>query len=637
MRRTRLGFVFVLALLVALAAAGAALAHPEHGGAVTDDDGVIDSGEEVHGAHHGQHGTTNGHLPASSKNVKLVGKMHVNQEAEDRIADVGVFGDYAYLGAFDGRDCQKGGVYVFDIANPAAPKQVNFIRTGNNSYVGEGVQVVHIDTPAYNGDLLIHNNEICGPVGPGTVGGASLVDVTNPKTEKFLATGFGDFDPAGANGAGIAHEVHSAFAWDAGEKAYVVLVDNEESTDVDIFDITDPRDPQKVREYDLAKEFPQILQAAPSNLTEVFLHDMIVKKIDGRQVMLLSYWDAGYVKLDVTDPSNATYLGDTDFTDPDPELLESTGKSEKPEGNGHQAEFTLDNRYVVAADEDFNPNGTEGTTDDNATPFVVSQGSDTPQLQGGESITGTTVFGGRGCPGDAAVPPAPATASNQIAVVTRGVCTFTEKVASVEAAGGYEGVVVANRVGSDGCGLFGMSVAGTIPSFSVDRKTGFGFFDKEAQYDEAACRAGDPTTLEGSVIPGVNLGDTGDVVTIRAFFDGWGYVHLFQNSAGKMSELDTYAIPEAHDPAYSSGFGDLSVHETATSEVRRDLAYFSYYSGGFRVAKIQRGKLAEVGHFIDQGGNNFWGVQVFQKNGKEYVAASDMDYGLYIFEYTGRQ
>jgi hypothetical protein len=104
-----------------------------------------------------------------------------------------------------------------------------------------------------------------------------------------------------------------------------------------------------------------------------------------------------------------------------------------------------------------------------------------------------------------------------------------------------------------------------------------------------------------------------------------------------MAELDTYAIPEAHDPTHASGFGDLSVHEVATSQVRRDLAYFSYYAGGFRVAKIQGGKLTEVGHFIDEGGNNFWGVQVFQKNGKEYVAASDMDYGLYIFEYTGRQ
>ena len=630
--RRRLWLLITTLLALSLSTAGVVLAHP------MADDGVIDSGEEVHGDLHHQHGATDGHLPASSKNVKLVGKMNVNQTEVDGIADVGVFGNYAYLAAFSGQDCQKGGVYVFDIANPAAPKQINFIRTGNNSYVGEGVQVIHIDTPAYNGDVLIHNNEICGTAGPGTVGGASLVDVTNPKTEQFLSQGFGDFEPVGDNGAGVAHQVHSAFAWDVGNKAYAVLVDDDEAADVDIFDITNPRNPQKIREYDLAKEFPQILQNAPSNLTEVFFHDVIVKEIGGRQVMLLSYWDAGYVKLDVTDPANATYIGDTDFTNPDPELLESTGVSEKPEGNGHEAEFTLDNRYVIAADEDFNPNGTEGTTDDNTTtPFPVVQGSDTPQLQGGESLTGTTVFVGRACPGDAALPAAPATAGNQIAVVTRGVCDFTDKVANVEAAGGYEGIVVANRVGSDGCGLFGMAVAGSTPSFSVDRKTGFGFFDKEALYNEAACRAGDPDSLAGSLIPGVNLGDTGDVVTIRAFFDGWGYVHLFQNSGGKMSELDTYAIPEAHDPAHASGSGDLSVHEAATSQVRRDLVYFSYYAGGFRVVKIQGGKLTEVGHFIDQGGNNFWGVQVFQRNGKEYVAASDMDYGLYIFEYTGRQ
>ena len=42
----------------------------------------------------------------------------------------------------------------------------------------------------------------------------------------------------------------------------------------------------------------------------------------------------------------------------------------------------------------------------------------------------------------------------------------------------------------------------------------------------------------GSEIPGVALGQTGDVITIRAFFGGWGYVHLFKNQAGKMTELD---------------------------------------------------------------------------------------------------
>ena len=77
------------------------------------------------------------------------------------------------------------------------------------------------------------------------------------------------------------------------------------------------------------------------------------------------------------------------------------------------------------------------------------------------------------------------------------------------------------------------------------------------------------------------------------------------------------------------------MHEVATSAVRDDLAYLSYYAGGFRVLEIVGGELQEAGHFIDVGGNNFWGVEVFRSGGQEYVAASDRDFGLYIFRYTG--
>jgi hypothetical protein len=124
-------------------------------------------------------------------------------------------------------------------------------------------------------------------------------------------------------------------------------------------------------------------------------------------------------------------------------------------------------------------------------------------------------------------------------------------------------------------------------------------------------------------------------VTIRSFFDGWGYVHLFRNGSGKLEQLDTYAIPEAMDPAKASGFGTLSVHEVATSHARDDLAYLSYYAGGLRVIRIRDNRIVEVGRFIDVSGNNFWGVQVFRHRGREYVAASDIDFGLYVFRYTG--
>lgn len=615
---TRRSSILLAVAGLVLSTSALASAHPDHDGAITDDG--------AHDTH--QHGDTAGHLPATNQNVDLVSKLKLKNVVPEKIADVGVFNDHAYLAAWGVETCKYNGVHVVDIKNPAAPKEVAFIQAKEGSYPGEGIQTLHIDTPAFDGDILVSNNEKCkAHTG---AGGMNIYDVTNPAHPTPLAEGVGDSTVSG-QGKKDANEIHSVFAWDAGSKAYAVMVDNEEGKDVDIMDITNPKKAKLIAEYDLDETFPQILQAAPANLTEVFLHDIIVKEIGGKQVMLLSYWDAGYVQVDMTDPLNPAYIGDTDFTNPDPQLLESTGLIEKPEGNGHQAEYTLDNEYVIGADEDFAPNGTESHTDDDPTLVPASQGSGTPQLQGGDTLEGDAVYVGRACPGDAAVPPAPTTTSGtQIAIVMRGECTFSEKVASVEAAGGYEAVIVANREGSDGCGAFGMSVEGNIPSFSVDRRTGFGYFDQEGSYDNAACLAG-----AASEIPGVSLGDVGDLISLRAFFDGWGYVHLFDNSAGKMAELDTYAIPEAMDPAKAQGFGDLSVHEVATSHQRADLAYFSYYAGGFRVAEIVDDELVETGRFIDEGGSNFWGVQVFENDGVEYVAASDRDFGLYIFRYTG--
>ena len=102
---------------------------------------------------------------------------------------------------------------------------------------------------------------------------------------------------------------------------------------------------------------------------------------------------------------------------------------------------------------------------------------------------------------------------------------------------------------------------------------------------------------------------------------------------GSATQIDTYAIPESQDPAYASGFGDLSVHEVAI-DPEEPLAYLSYYAGGFRVLEYGTGGLTEVGAFIDEGGNNFWGVEVYERGGETYVLASDRDFGLYVFQYT---
>ncbi len=55
-----------------------------------------------------------------------------------------------------------------------------------------------------------------------------------------------------------------------------------------------------------------------------------------------------------------------------------------------------------------------------------------------------------------------------------------------------------------------------------------------------------------------------------------------------------------------------------------------------RVISLKGDKITEVGHFVDEGGNDFWGVQVIQRAGGEYVLASDRDFGLYIFRFDGK-
>ncbi len=605
------GLVALACLGLAATLPGVAHAHDT----ATQYDGAIDHAKVTHD-HHAQHGGDSGHIDVENYGVELVSKLGLKNVEPEKVADVSVYKGYAYLAAWGGATCKYNGVHVVDVRNPAAPKEVAFMVAKEGSAPGEGVQALSLSTSAFKGDVLVTNNEICK--GNAGFGGMNIYDVSNPKAPVPLAVGFGDKTVMG-QGKKDANEIHSVFAWQAGNKAYAVMVDNEEGPDVDIVDITNPKKPAMVAEYDLDEKWPQIVQ---KGLDEVFLHDMVVKEINGRQVMLLSYWDGGYVKLDVTDPKNAQYLADSQYA-----MFDPLKPDVKPEGNAHQAEFTSDNRFVIGTDEDFSPYALIARNDTDGANLTAGSGSDTKLVEPGTTVSGDTTYVGRACNGDATVPAAPAKTGTdiRIAVVERGVCTFTEKVANVEAAG-WDAAVIFNREGSDACSdALGMSVEGGIYAFGVlPRSQGYAIFN-HGGYDEAACRAGDGTALSG-----IAMGAKGDRLTFGSKFDGWGYVHLFD--ANSMADLDTYAVPEAHDPAKASGFGDLSVHEVATSQQQANLAYLSYYSAGLRIVEIQDDKLVEVGAFIDEGGNNFWGVDVFTgADGKEYVAASDRDSGLYIF------
>jgi hypothetical protein len=649
-----------LFLVLSLVLVGAASANPQ-GSARVDADYYSDH-------HHHQHGSVTGHLPETTLNVDLVGKLKVTNFEGD-IADVSALQAasngkwYAYLADW-GAKCQTGGVHVVDISDPANPVKIGFLNAGGTAYQTEGVQALHIETTDFTGDILVVSNEWCIAKSNPKLnqGGISIWDITDPTNPELLVDGFGDFDLHGNR----ANEAHSAIAWDAGDgDAYVAVIDNEEDLDVDLVEITDPSNPVLLAETGLPN-WPDAETNANGQLS--FAHDYdVIQKPDGTWHLMVSYWDTGWVDLDVTDPSNPVFIEDFTYAACDQVVPTAC----PPEGNAHQGEWNADGTLFIGTDEDFDPYRT--------TPLARTTGPGSPETYstvpvGGAPVTilpdlrlnGPVAYGGYGCPSASApIPPADSIfppgslepGEEQIIVLQRGpaddpnnpeAACFPGEKADNATDQGWDAVVLTGRH------LAGGAAADDPPN------CGFGAFPADEQI-VAVCTThtamhelfsrpvdftlpyplGDPGDLEP------NIGDVGFEVDITSEFDGWGYVRLFDsNPAGGFTEIAQLTIPQTADPAFALGFGDITIHEV---EVPRGdpneggshpddgvLAYFSWYSGGFRVASYDASGITEVGRYIDPEGNNFWGVALAEdQNGDRIILASDRDYGLFIFRYTG--
>ncbi|HSK16044.1 MAG TPA: PA domain-containing protein [Gaiellaceae bacterium] len=649
MRRRAFGGLVALATMVLVAAAPAsgveggagaqqgslaqaqALAQANPNFRVIGDD-VADSPVEIHGMK--QHGMEGGHLPGSSENVTLLGRVDIDRPGPGRVADVAAYGNYAYLAVRDPEGCYDAGFAVIDMKDPRNPKQVGFIDWTDGSFPGEGAQVLDMNTKFFKGQLLLGNNEICDE--ETGEGGLTLWNVTNPLAPVQLTAHAGDPD---AGIFGLPHEwnhIHSVFAWQDKKRAFAVMTDNMEFTDVDIMEITDPRNPKLLSELDLNDfDVAQEELLVNGNFQGSFLHDMVVKKIGGVQTMLLSYWDGGWVKLNVNDPANPTFIDDSEYPYPDT-LFPSFPF---PEGNAHQAEFSKNSKFIIGTDEDFSPYRLTFsiTTGPNAGEYAGGEFGWTVPVNSypGSEVNGPTIYGGLGCPASYGTnPPIPnasalpaAAGEEKIVVLLRGVCFFSEKVEEAQNAG-YDAVIVANSHAGSGngafpdaalCGAQGHEFTPTIAGLCTGHRAFHLLF-------------GQTPTYTGADEPA--LGTLGEKVHGSPEFDGWGYVRLLDNDT--LEEIDAYAVDEAMDEAYASGFGDLSVHEVAVDPYKKNLAYLSYYAAGLRVIEYGKDGLEEVGHYVDEGGNNFWGVEVHklrQLKKPTVILASDRDSGLWIFQY----
>jgi hypothetical protein len=273
--------------------------------------------------------------------------------------DVWALGDYAYLGTFntpcgDGSGENGSGIRIFDISDPAEPMEVPPIP----SVLGSRSNDVKVAT-MNSGDILVHSNESCA----GGPGGFEVWNVDDPLSPVYLAHvgPINELNPiSDALFGGITDVgVHNLWLFTDGNNDYVAAVAESAFDNLRIYDITDPTNPVRVAAWGAEELFDpgvgdetgdvnRVLDAALwlldgfGEFRNRFLHDVTVSA-DGNTAVL-SYWDAGFVTLDISDPANPLLIS---------VAIDPVNGSLDGEVNSHAAWPSEDGSIVVEGEEDF--------------------------------------------------------------------------------------------------------------------------------------------------------------------------------------------------------------------------------------------------------------------------------------------
>ncbi len=567
---------------------------------------------------------TSSHNVAVSKNLDPIGRGIRNELGVT--TDVWAHRKFAYTGTFSTL-CSTGdndsGIWVWNVRNPTKPS----LSTVIDSAAGSKANDVKVAT-MNSGEILVMSNESCN----GGPGGFDIYDMANPANPVFLSRvqtddintllkedlGFVDFG------------VHNLFLFTQGDKDYVAAVVESEFGNFQIFDITDPANPElagfwgaeqlafpgidwvNLDDFDKILEVDAYLASGFGASANRFLHDITITT-DGDSAYLAN-WDAGLVLLDISDVS-------------DPQLVSVAidPTSEDGEVNSHSVWPSEDGSIVVEGEEDFAPFATvfEVTTGPGAGEYPASEGGITTPIFSlpGSTMAGATVYAGYACsapnPGfDDPVPPA--TDSGQIALIQRGACAFTEKIDNAEAAG-YEGVVVFNDADrGDALVVMGGDPV-NLPGVFVGHSTGL-LIAGVASADDLV------------------IGAAGESVNVTVIPDGWSGLRIWDYSDPTnpvlASTFNTVCSANPIDPSCDPA-GTYSSHnvivETVNNKVR---AMVSWYSDGMFVFDvtdpydpIEEARFSGTNELGDP--TDFWGV--YKIPGKPYIYGSDRNGGLWIF------
>ena len=628
MRRLVL-FLVAAALLVP---AGFAAAKPP-GGGVTDDPSappaspLLESGGYSHVD--GYRGSTGSAGRGSDDRVRLVGALGLAPSNVAAHGDVAGYKDLAFIGKWR-EECPGTGVDIIDISRRSRPVKIADTRDYADTSM-EDMQAVRIGRR----DILAIGLQDCGnSTTAGTVG-LELYDITNPRNPQFLTLFNGeDFGMEAEHGH--VHEFDLVKRRDGQVLAALASPDMEAITsnnqglngvgDLLIVDITNPSAPALVSEYGVLDDpmfgVPFYLGVRRGGDARTLDHSARFNERGTR--LYLSYWDAGVIILDVSDPTDPTTIGRTAF-------------AQGEEGNAHSIDTADGEDILIQADEDFSPFEFQFTSNAFAGQRLAVEGQGSPPIveRPGREMAGEVVHVGRGCPADPRpVPPGsgvtvadpyPPNVAGKIVLIERGVCRFDNKIARAQQEGAAGVIVYNNAAGGEALVLMGIDnpvidgpagIAGTqinIPAVFVQRSTGLLLRD-----------GAQPVTASAAAV-----------------FNGWGYLRFFDISdPANPVQLSTFATPNTNNEDVALD-GIWSVHNP---EMLRDddgdesnVLYASWYADGVRVLDIGRPSMPrEVASWTGQGAPagappvNIWSVVPH----RGVLLASDRDFGLYVLKHS---
>jgi hypothetical protein len=346
--RSVLGVSVVAALL---AVTGIAVA-----GTTDDEAGILK--DEQHFRQQALKDYTGGNKGGSAVNMAVVG--HDDLGARGFNADVWTHDGYAYVGHWgftdwasgNDRFCPSGagsGVAVLDTRDAAHPRRVATLQNPPGSSA-EDVVVYTARYGRFAGrDIAVAGIQSCAGSRYDLAAerGLMLWDVTTPESPLqlgYLRTacctrGVHEFEVQHRADLGrtFAYATVPTSRYPDAETASGVRDQNGDG-DFRLIDITDPTAPRQASDWGIQDAGGPFTAGQGCDPDANYGHGAEPTE-DGRQAFV-SYWDSGFVKLDLTDPAHPVFLGRTVYP-------------ASADGDGHSSQYDEGRRLLFTADEDF--------------------------------------------------------------------------------------------------------------------------------------------------------------------------------------------------------------------------------------------------------------------------------------------